>query len=283
MAGRLDSIDESIAKILQQSTSHAPTPPSTTGGIDSFADPEDIDLVYNHAGGGGSDREDGNLSRELFVGVHHVVDDYGGERFYGFTAALSLFEASKQALGGLLDDDHCLTSKTATTESSSSVLSVLSANNPSIRSELQAKYDSFPFEGRCRGPEFSGDGSPIASPPRPLLEASIDCFLNEINWDIPIFHEARLRQAIQDHYSKDISETDEALSLCFNNIILLTLGLKSRLSRLNCLNVHGMDDELLLSFLKNAHRAFQKFDRYFKPRLVNAQALVTLVSEVTAV
>lgn len=163
------------------------------------------------------------------------------------------------------------------------MLSVLSANNLSIRSELQDKYDSFPFEGKCRGPEFSGDGSPIASPPRPLLEASIDCFLNEINLDVPIFQEARLREAIQDHYSKDITETDEALSLCFNNIILLTLGLKSRLSRLNRPSIYGMEDELMLSFLKNAHRAFQKFDRYFKPRLVNAQALVTLVSHVLTV
>lgn len=283
MAGRLDSIDEAISKILQQSTSHPPTPPSTSTGIDSFPDPEDLDLVYIHAGGGESDREDITLSRELFVGVHHVVDHCGGERFYGFTAALSLFESSKQVLGELLDDDHCSTSETAAIESSSSVLSLLSANDPSIRSELQDKYDSFPFEGKCRGPDFSGDGSPIASPPRPLLEASIDCFLNEINLDVPIFQEARLREAIRDHYSKDITETDDAMSLCFNNIILLTLGLKSRLSRLNRPNVHGMEDELLLSFLRNAHRAFQKFDRYFKPRLINAQALVTLVSYVITV
>lgn len=285
MTGRLDSIDDSISKLLQQSTIHAltPTPPSTSSGIDSFCDPEDLDLVYIHAGGAGSDRDDSTRSRELFVGVHHVVDDRGGERFYGFTAALSLFESSKQALGELLGDDHCSNPETPTTEPSSSILSVLSAHNRSIRSELQDKYDSFPFEGKCRGPDFSGDGSPIASPPRPLLEASIDCFLNEINLDVPIFQEAKLREAIQDHYSKDITETDEALSLCFNNIILLTLGLKSRLSRLNRPSIYGMEDELLLSFLKNAHRAFQKFDRYFKPRLVNAQALVTLVSHVITV
>lgn len=284
MSGRLDSIDESISKILQQGTSHVQTPLSTFSGVDSFSDPEDIDLVYTHEGGGGSDQEDSTPSHELFAGVHHVADDCGSERFYGFTAALSLFESSKQVLKELLDDDHSVTSGTPTTESSSSsILCTLSANNPSIRLELQEKYDSFPFEGKCRGPEFSGDGSPIASPPRPLLEASIDCFLNDINLDVPIFQEAKLLEAIQDHYSKDTDEADEALSLCFNNIILLTLGLKSRLSRLNRPNMHGMEDELLLSFLRNAHRAFQKFDRYFKPRLVNAQALLTLVSHVITV
>lgn len=149
----------------------------------------------------------------------------------------------------------------------------------SLRLALQTQYDAYPFKATCREPEFGSDGNAIARPPLSLLEASVDCFFKEINSSVPVFHEPHFRHAIQVQYAKQVvpDDTDSAWNLCFNNIIVLTLGLKSRLARLKHGGyIDGMDDDLLSSFLKNSRRAFQNLDAYTVPRLLHAQALMSL-------
>ena len=205
----------------------------------------------------------------MFLAVHQKYDDRGGERYYGCTAALSLLESSRGVLGELVENNEIR---------GKSPLASLVAKDASFKSELRSHYESFPFLDSCREPDFSADGKSVASPPRSFLDSVIDCFLNEINSTRPIFQESRLKEAIDQHYTSDASEAIEARSLCFSNIILLTLGLKSRSVRRHCSDRREMDDDLLLSFLKNSRRAFGQLDNYIEPRLINVQALATLVS-----
>lgn len=226
-------------------------------------------------------------------GVHCAEGTQDGEHFYGFTAPITLFRCSRQLLSdvlasvskGEIPDDASKNSKNTIGdgrgETCEFAASDLVAGDEPLGAALQLQYEAFPFQGVSREPDFNGDGKSIARPPLPLLEASIDCFFKEINSSVPVFRETRLRAAVEEQYFGGAASAaaDMSWSLCFNNIILLTLGLKSRLARFGRSHIDGMDDDLLISFLNNARRAFQIQEYFSKPRLVNAQALITLVSD----
>ena len=255
------------------------------------ADLEDLELFRANLSTDLDVREElDRQNTESFGGLQHVVDERGGERLHGFTASIALFDTTKKLLERLLEhQDEDAVSGVGSRRSSIStikedsqratILTNLFQQNPSVRMELLQSYEVYPFTAPWREADISGDGKPIASPPRSLLDASIDTFIGEINAATPVFEESRLRQAIDEHYSGTADETgEEARSLCFNNIILLTLTLKSKLARRMNTHVGGLDEDLLSSFLKNARRALSNLSRFFSPRLINLQALVTLVT-----
>ena len=204
---------------------------------------------------------------EVFRVIHRRVDDRECE--YGSTATLSLIESSRRGLGEILGTCQVKGNGPVTT---------LAAKDVPFKTELRILYDSFPFLDSCREPDFSSDGKAISSPPRSFIHTVIDCFLSHVNTTKPIFSEPRLRLAIEHVDSGRVSESMEARSLCFSNIILLTLGLKSRLARRNGYNGNGMDDDLLMSFWNNSRRAFGHLESHLEPLLINVQALATLVS-----
>ena len=206
---------------------------------------------------------------EVSPGIHQRLNDCGGEQYYGSTSSLSLIVSSRRGLGKLLGANQA---------KGNGPVTALATKVTSLRTELQSLYDSFPFVNSCREPDFSSDGKAVSSPPRSFIPTVIDCFLSNINTTRPIFQESRLRSAIEHNDSGQVSESTEGRHLCFSNIILLTLGLKSRLARRNNSNSNGMDDDILMSFWRNSRRAFSHLNTYLEPRLVNVQALATLVS-----
>ena len=255
------------------------------------ADLEDLEIFRDNLSKDLDVREElDRQNTESFGGLQHVVDDCGAaERLHGFTASIALFDATKKLLERLLahrDEDMSGTNganganrAVAKVDHQPPILANLYQQNPGIRTELRQSYEIYPFTAPWREADISGDGKPIASPPRSLLDASIDCFVNEINAANPVFEESRLRQTIEEHYGGEADlKGEEARSLCFNNIILLTLTLKSKLARRMNTHVPGMEEDLLSSFLKNARRALSNLSRFFSPRMMNLQALVTLVS-----
>ena len=261
---RLASIDQSIATISRRisSADHTPSSASRASEVD------DLDLFYTRQELENSEHDTTNSQpAEAFRIIHRRFDD--SECEYGSTIALSLIESCRRGLGEILGTCQVLGNGPVTT---------FTAKDASLKTELQMLYDSFPFLNSCRDPDFSSDGKAISSPPRSFIHTVIDCFLSHINTATPIFDESRLRVAIEHNDSGLVSEFMEAKSLCYSNIILLTLGLKSRLARRNCSNGNGMDDDLLMSFWKNSRRAFGHLDNYLGPRLINVQALATLVS-----
>lgn len=162
-------------------------------------------------------------------------------------------------------------------------LTALVASDVALRTELRALYNSYPFVEDCPEPDFSSDGKAVSGPPRSFIHTVIDSFMTSINTARPVFQESRLRLAIEDNDSDEVNESSNARNLCFSNIILLTLSLKSSLARRDHSNGNGMDDDLLMSFWKNSRRAFSHLDTYLEPRLINVQALATLVSNQNAI
>ena len=266
MGARLDSIDQSIATISQRFSSTENTSPSTS----RASEEDDLDLFYTREELDGSEQHIANSQQgEVFRAIHQKFDNRGGEQYYGSTAALSLILSSRRGLGEILGTCHIKGKGPVTT---------LAAKDASFRTELRVLYDSFPFLDSCREPDFSSDGKAISSPPRSFIHTVIDCFLSHVNTTRPIFQELKLKTAIEHNDSGLVYESMEARSLCFSNIILLTLGLKSRLARRNGCEGNGMDDDLLMSFWNNSRRAFGHLESYLEPRLINVQALATLVS-----
>ncbi len=205
--------------------------------------------------------------RDAYRPVLKKFDDRGGERYYGSTAAVSLVESSRRVLGEILGDSE--------TKSDSSVCELV-ARDPTLKNELQSLSDNFPVLESCREPEFRSDGKAVSHPPRSFINSILDTYLETIHVTRPIFQESSLRTSIDQHNAGNDVEPIEATKLCFNNIIILTLGLKLRQRRCTEPDSHGMDDDLLLSFLKNSGRAFGYLSLFLEPRLRNVQALATL-------
>ncbi|KAE8153839.1 hypothetical protein BDV25DRAFT_15217 [Aspergillus avenaceus] len=149
---------------------------------------------------------------------------------------------------------------------------------PAMQLELKARYDHFPSWDDSEAIDFQPGGETVALPPQSVLETSLQLFLEEYNTTTPIFHEVRLREAIQRQYTSggDGSKTDMAYSLCFNNIIVLASGLRARLARVGQSYSRGMDEELLPAFLNNSFRALNHLETLMQPNYVNLQALATL-------
>ena len=266
MTERLDSIDQSITKINR----HIFSDNNSSQSLSAISDSDDLDLFYHPPIAEDDEHEHSDLyAGEIFHKVYRKIDERGGERFYGSTAALSLFDTSRRALGDILANEGV---------KRNGPLADLATREPAFKTTLQTHYDSFPFHESCRETNLSGDGKSVANPPRSFLDSVIDCYLTEINAARPVFQASNLKETIDAHYLCEAADRNEARSLCFSNIIFLVLSLKSKLARWSDLPGNGMDEDLLLSFLNNSRRALQNLDRFLEPRLVNVQALVTLVS-----
>ena len=150
--------------------------------------------------------------------------------------------------------------------------------SPALKAQMYSYFQHFPFSQPCQEPDTTNDGRPVAEPPRSFLSSVIDIFLKEINSIRPIFDETKLLHDIKESISSKSSTTSEARSLCLNNIILLALSLMSQSARRSRFAANTMDDDLLHRFISNSRRAFNRLERYAEPRLLNIQALITLVS-----
>lgn len=266
LGARLDSIDQTLANLSQAFSSTDQTSLSTS----RASELDDLDLFVRRQESETSDQDTTTSQQgEVFPGIHQRLNDCGDEQYYGLTSGLCLIVSSRQALGKLLGANQA---------KGNGPVTALATKVTSLRTELQTLYDSFPFVNSCREPDFSSDGKAVSSPPRSFIPTVVDCFLSNINTTRPIFLESRLKSAIEHNDSGQVSESTEGRYLCFSNIVLLTLGLKSRLARRNHSKSNGMDDDLLMSFWNNSRRAFGHLDTYLEPRLVNVQALATLVS-----
>ena len=269
LEARLESIDQSVATISERLSSTAQTPAFVASSPETYHS----DLFWSEKQSQVSDAEDKSAQRlHTYPPIHRKVDDRGGERYYGSTAAVSLIESSRRILGEILANSEAKTT---------SSVGDLVTRDHSLKTELQNLFDAFPFPERCQGPDFSADGKAVGHPPRSFINSVIDSYLDTIHITRPVFQEDGLRTAIEQHNAGNDVEPIEATKLSLNNIIILTLGLKLRQCRCTEPDSHGMDDDLLLSFLKNSRRAFGYLQLFLEPRLGNVQALITLVSLAT--
>lgn len=269
LEARLESIDQSVATITERLSSTAQTPILVTSSPETYQS----DLFWSEKQLQSSDPEDKSAQRlETYSPIHRKVGNRGGERYYGSTAGVSLIQSSQRILGEILANSEAKTN---------SSVGDLVTRDHLLKSELQNLFDSFPFSESCQEPDFSADGKAVCHPPRSFINSLLDSYLEIIHITRPVFQEDCLRTAIEQHNAGNDVEPIEATKLSINNIIILTLGLKLRHCRCSEPDSHGMDDDLLLSFLKNSRRAFGYLQFFLEPRLGNVQALITLVSLAT--
>jgi hypothetical protein len=193
--------------------------------------------------------------------------EHGGQRMLGYPAALSLFKNLQRQITQALSEGMSQTSE----------IWRVAAQQPAIKERLEGQLERFPFGGQCREPIIASDRRRISTPPRYLLELSMDSFLRNINIHTPIFDEAFLKEAIESHYQCPSASNSDAWALIFSNIIVLTLALDSRVAGATTSHLVSMNDDILHSFLKNCDRAFADLDKFTRPCATNAQVLLTLV------
>lgn len=265
----MDSIDRSLAEISRRVSVADHTSPSSAS---RECEDDDLDPFYRRQESECSE-QDATTSQQA-GGLHQTSHNGESHQRYESTSALCLIQSCRRGLEKILGMGQV---------KRNGPLTALVASDVALRTELRALYNSYPFVEDCPEPDFSSDGKAVSGPPRSFIHTVIDSFMTSINTARPVFQESRLRLAIEDNDSDEVNESSNARNLCFSNIILLTLSLKSSLARRDHSNGNGMDDDLLMSFWKNSRRAFSHLDTYLEPRLINVQALATLVSNQNAI
>ncbi|KAI1179921.1 hypothetical protein F4777DRAFT_532563 [Nemania sp. FL0916] len=202
-----------------------------------------------------------------------VEFDHGGVRLYTYPAPLVMVRSLlRQATGALLDASH----RDGNRSMSKGDGLAPALQEPAVQATLRQRLDEFPFHARCPESIAVGDNLAVATPPRLIVNLLGEGYLRNINVRTPIFEDDELRRAIDVHYADDQAQQSYAWALILNNIVLLQLGLEIQTARASHSQSHGMNDEIIPSFLKNCHRAIGNLDAFMAPSLVNVQALMTL-------
>ncbi|KAI1374464.1 fungal-specific transcription factor domain-containing protein [Hypoxylon crocopeplum] len=269
---RLDGVDQTLTTLTQLTRQiaarpHTPITKASTP-TSSLTQPTQTGNFSNYNAFLPSAQKD--QSRQVVEKgcLHETVKlEDGGERTYGYPAALALMKALSRRLAQVLVDRG--------NELDSDVDGVGIVKDPVLRASLRRQLEDFPFQ-KCHQPVVTSDHRPITTPPRFLVDLFVDSFLRNINILTPIFDETSLRHAISAHYSSEPSGESNAWALIFNNIVILGLGLEAQVTRSSQSNSRNMNDDIFPSFLRNCERALAELNSFTRPSLVNVQALLTL-------
>ena len=112
----------------------------------------------------------------------------------------------------------------------------------------------------------------IHLPPRQLLSAMLENFLKDGDYNTDIFCRQTIYAAVERVYKEPSNPTSEPWALCFNLIILLSLGMEHPL--------HS-EDPFVRPILDAAYATARRPSFFKSPRLVNVQALALFVSSRT--
>ena len=131
--------------------------------------------------------------------------------------------------------------------------------------------------------ELIKDRSPPTAPPFAILDAMIEPYFSSISHHFPIWTKERFNR-MTTNLRQSPSEQDLASIVCCNNLILMALSAnllcshqgKSIQSR-QVRKTSSIDFDVIAGFLKNAKRALKNIDQIVSPRLINVQALLSLV------
>ena len=207
----------------------------------------------------------------LRTGNHRLIN----EQHYGTSSLASLFGDIDSLLGAISDKeiDHVNGQSGARPSSAGAALQRVSALQNTTKSMVS--HDSL---------DLSGENLPLVLPPKGLLEATLNFYFDQVNPMLPVFQRHSFCENVQRSYEIPSHQIDEAWILCINNIILQTLNTES----LDFFNkpddtgnvIHGeaTETELLKSLAINFRRGLGKLTSLLEPKLVNVQALITMVS-----
>jgi hypothetical protein len=109
----------------------------------------------------------------------------------------------------------------------------------------------------------------ISLPPKQLLSIVLESFLKDPDYTTDIFHHQLVYHAMDRVYKDPSSPNSEPWALCFNLIVLLSLGKE-----------HPLDcqDPFVRPMLQAVQSAVRNWRLLMKPRLINIQTLLLYVS-----
>ena len=147
--------------------------------------------------------------------------------------------------------------------------------------EAQSKIDILIGQGEG---ELLKDGLPPMIPPFAILDAMIEPYFATNNPHFPIWRKEKFIQMANDLRHSASPEQDHASIICCNNLILTALtanSLRSRRGRpiqsKHARKRSSIDSDITTGFLANAKRAIERIELLLSPRLINLQALLSLV------
>lgn len=147
--------------------------------------------------------------------------------------------------------------------------------------QAQRRIDDLVGQGED---ELIIDRSPPTAPPFAILDAMIEPYFATISYHVPIWRKESFSRMATALRQSTPSERDLASIICCNNLILMALSantlcshraesLRTKQARKNS----SIDLDVISGFLNNAKRALKNIDQLVSPRLINVQALLSLV------
>lgn len=148
-------------------------------------------------------------------------------------------------------------------------------------SQAQLKIDLLVKQGEG---ECAKDTLPPTTPPFAILDAMIEPYFSSINPHFPIWTKEKFIDMATTLRQSPSSERDFASIICCNNLILMAMSADSLCSNRGestqnrqGTKVSSMEFDMIAGFRANAKRAIQNIDQLLLPRLINVQALLSLV------
>ena len=196
---------------------------------------------------------------------HHLVND----QHYGTSSLASLFNEIENMLETRFGDG-----RKDTANSNETLRECQSALHKMARTMMY--HDSL---------DLPSEDLPPTLPPKDVLDAVVDTYFGQVNSMLPVFKKDSFCENINRIYDGGLDKADSAWILCFNNIILQTLSTDS-VDFLSPVDDRGArtqsesaEAELLRPLVVNYRRGLKKLDCLLEPKLINIQALLSMVSE----
>lgn len=196
---------------------------------------------------------------------HHLVND----QHYGTSSLASLFNEIENMLETRVGDG-----RKDTANSNETLRECQSALHKMARTMMY--HDSL---------DLPSEDLPPTLPPKDVLDAVVDTYFGQVNSMLPVFKKDSFCENINRIYDGGLDKADSAWILCFNNIILQTLSTDS-VDFLSPVDDRGArtqsesaEAELLRPLVVNYRRGLKKLDCLLEPKLINIQALLSMVSE----
>ena len=132
--------------------------------------------------------------------------------------------------------------------------------------------------------ELIKDKSPPTVPPFAILDAMVEPYFATISYHVPFSTRKGFNRMATALRNSTSSEQDLASIICCNNLILIALSAnllcsyrEESLQTNQARKTSSFDLDVIAGFLNNAKRALKNIDQIVSPRLINVQALLSLV------
>jgi hypothetical protein len=212
-----------------------------------------------------------------------ITDDIGHERFFGPFSTYSFFHNARKVVQSLITKNQSL-HLPPTSRSPGSIRSpgshAFTPLHPFVLGELERKYEVVHLEP-YREDDLGVPGQTIALPPQMLLDASMQFFFDEPFSGMPIVQKESVFEAIRDLYGPNKRPRDTAWVVLLSNIVLLSAWGKSNGQHDNIVT-GSMENGILVSLIDNSKRALHRLEQFSTLRLINVQALLSLVGDLSS-